>query len=192
MASIASLRDDRIMLHFAWIGSNAWHESNPDNSDIRVIDLLFNNTKTEVSVDLPEKVNAAAFQKFPFTCRKYQETEEKIGGLLVRPLEKETHPSSLYVAIEQIYDLVIRVGVFVKGNSIGPTTTDPITGKIFQQQVVQKTDKDIKLEMLKPLEKGRSYLLLVSSHNRVISAHLIEESNYDEIKKEGQQKHFLS
>ena len=65
--------------------------------DVGVVDLVFKNAKTDISVKIPENTTSTVIKKFPFTCRKYHETEMTLRGQKFKPLAKETHPNSLSV-----------------------------------------------------------------------------------------------
>lgn len=64
--------------------------------NIGVIDLVFKDAKTAVSIHLPENIHPTEPQKFRFTCLRGP---------------KETHPESLSVTVEQIRNLTIKIGL---------------------------------------------------------------------------------
>lgn len=174
MSSTAAATSDKIVLNFGWKGPNIWNGgSSRSGLDVRVVDLVFKGAKTDISVHLPENISPVAAQKFPFTCRRYHETEVELGGRRFKPLLKETHPNSLCVTVEQIRHLTVRAGFFEKGRPIGPVILDP-TGRITQQETVRRTDRDIRLEIPEELEIGQTYSLVVTSNDLSLSARLLK------------------
>ncbi|MBJ7450212.1 MAG: hypothetical protein JHC93_07645, partial [Parachlamydiales bacterium] len=142
--------------------------------EVKVVDLLFKDAKTEISVHLPDNINSSTPQKFPFTCRKYHQTEVEINGRRFKPLLKETTPDLLSVTIDQIRNLKVRAGIFERGRPIGPKIMDS-SGKISQQQTVRRSDRDINLEVPKDMEIGQTYSLVVSSIGTSLSACFVKK-----------------
>lgn len=160
MSSTPVATSEKIVLHFSWRGPNTWRGgSSRGGLDVRVVDLAFKDATTEISVDLPENINPVAPQKFSFTLRKSW---------------KETHPDSLCVTTEQIRNLALKAGVFEKGSPIGPMVMDS-SGRITQQQTLQRSDRAIGLEIPEELELGQTYSLVVSSDDLSLSARLVKE-----------------
>jgi len=174
MASASSV-SDKIHLNFAWTGPNRWRGGiSGGGLNVRVVDLVFKGAKTDISVHLPENINPMVPQQIPFTCRKYHETTMELAGRQVKPLKQETHPDSLSVTVEQIYNLTVKAGIFEQGRPIGPKVMD-FTGKITQQQSVLRSDRAVRLEIPAILELGHAYNLVVSSnHDLSLSARLVK------------------
>jgi hypothetical protein len=159
MSSVAVPTSEKIVLNFAWTGPNTWRGgSSRWGLDIRVVDLVFKDAKTDVSVHLPQNINPVVPQKFPFTCRKSW---------------KETHPDSLCVTTEQVRNLVLKAGVFEKGRPIGPMVMDS-SGRITQQETLRRSDEAIGLEVPEELELGQTYNLVVLSEDLSLSARLVK------------------
>ncbi len=157
---------DKIIVNFAWVGPNTSSGgSSRSGLDVRVVDLVFKGAKTKISVHLPENINPAGAQKFPFTCLRYHE----MG------VAKKTSPESLRVTIEQIHNFTVRVGLFEMGRPIGPKIMDSSTGEITKQQTVRRSDRDVRLEIPEAFEIGQTYSLVVSSDDLSLSARLIKE-----------------
>ena len=160
MSSTDIATNDKIVLNFSWKGPNVWKGGcSRGGLDVRVVDLVFKDAKTEISVHLPENINPEAAQKLSFTCCKYA---------------KETHPESLRVTIEQIRNLTIRAGFFEKGGFTGPRVMNSSTGRITQQQTIRRSDREIRLEIPKELEIGQIYTLIITSEDLSLSASLLK------------------
>lgn len=161
--------------------------------DVCVVDLVFNNSETDISVHIPSDISSSTMQKFPFTCRRYHETEMvMLRGQKFKSLAKETHPNSLSVTVEQIQNLVIKAGFFEKGRPIGPRVMDS-SGRISQQQTVKRSDRVVELEIPEELEIGQTYSLVVTSDDLSLSARLLKEkraNRIEESKKSVKQKEF--
>jgi hypothetical protein len=160
MSSVAGATSEKIVLNFAWEGPNTWHGGiSSGGLDLLVVDLLFKEAKTQVSVHLPEKINPDTPRKFSFTCRKFL---------------RQTKPDSLSVTVEQVRNLALKAGRFEKGKPCGPVVMDS-SGRITQQQTLKRSDKDIKLEVPEELKPGKRYTLVVTSVDLALSARLVEE-----------------
>lgn len=175
MASPAVASGQKIVLNFAWTGPNSSNRgTSPSDLDVRVVDLVFKGAKSEISVYLPENINPVG-QKFPFIRRKYHENEVEFRGRKFKALAEETHPHSLSVTIEQIQNLTVKAGFFEKGRAIGPKIIDR-SGNILQEYAMQRSHRDIRLEIPQVLESGQPYSLVVSSNDDLLlSARLIKE-----------------
>lgn len=151
---------DKIHLSFAWKGPSGklpqW-----GSLYIGVIDLLFKNAVTEVSVRIPE--TASLDKKIPFTCRKLQ-------GIF----PQETHPDVLQLTVEQVQQLTLKAGVFEESSRRGPATMDR-SGKITYQTSLIRSDRDIKLKIPEKLEVTQKYCLLITSEDLSLKAKIIEE-----------------
>ena len=186
MATTATTTREKIVLNFAWTGPNRWNGgSSLSGLDVRVVDLVFEGAKIDISVHLPENINSVALQKLPFTCRRYHETERELSGRRFKPLAEETNHDSLYVTTEQVHNLTVRVGFFEKGTPIGPMVMDP-SGKITQQQTVRRSDRDVRLQIPEEWEPGQTYNLVVSSDaNLSLSARLVKKENVSSSTEDG-------
>lgn len=172
---MASITNDKIILNFGWQGPNSkyggWSEG---GLDVRVVDLLFKNAKTEISVHIPEKISPIAVQKLSFTCRRYHEQEWELNGRKIKPLAKESHPDLLNITIEQIRNLKIKAGFFEESPHKGSVITNN-SGVITREKRELRSDRDVKLEVLEKLEIGQIYSLVITSNNLSLSARLIKE-----------------
>lgn len=176
---VTPTNDNKIILNFGWTGpstcNGGWQN---DGLDVRVVDLIFKNAKTDISVNIPENISPTRVQKLPFTCRKYQETEITLNHRKFKPLASETHPDFLKVSIEQIQNLKIKAGFFEESPNQGPSIMDR-SGKITREKRVLRSDSEVKLEIPKDLEVGQSYTLVITSDDLSLSASLQkkEETN---------------
>lgn len=166
---------ENIILNFGWIGSSSWHGGRSHGGlDIGVVDLVFKNAKTDISVHIPDNISASKVKKLSFTCRRYHELDWEINGCKFKPLAQETHPDLLKVKIEQIRNLTIKAGIFEESSHTDPAIIDS-SGKITQEKRVLRSDREIKLEVSEELEIGQKYSLVVTSHDFSLSARLIKE-----------------
>ena len=171
---------EKIILNFGWEGPSSWHGGwSHGGLDVGVVDLVFKNAKTDISVHIPDNISVSAVKKLPFTCRRYHETECELNGRKFKPLAQETHPDSLKVTIEQICNLTIKAGIFVKSPEKGPAIMDSF-GKINREKHVLRSDREIKLKVPEELEMGQTYSLVVSSDDLSLSARLLKEKKADD------------
>ncbi len=160
MSFMPSTTSEKIVLNFAWTGPNTWCGGcSGGGLSVGVVDLIFKDAKTNISVSLPENINPTTPKKLSFRCRK--------------PLG-ETRPDSLGVTTEQVRNLTLKAGVFEKGRPIGPRVMDS-SGKITQQETVTRSDRAIDLEIPQEFESGKTYSLVVSSDDLSLSARLVKE-----------------
>lgn len=166
---------EEIILNFGWEGPTSWR-GGPFRGglDVGVVDLLFKNAKTDISVHIPENISPSTIKKLPFTCRRYQETEMEIRGRKFKPLAQETHPNSLKVTVEQMRHLTIKAGIFEESPHKGPATMDH-SGRITYEKRLLRSDREIKLEGSEALEIGQTYSLVVTSNDFSFSARLLKE-----------------
>lgn len=74
MASALTATSEKIVLNFAWTGPNTWRGgSSRGGLDVRVVDLVFKDATTNISVHLPENINPVAPPKkietgYSFRC----------------------------------------------------------------------------------------------------------------------------
>lgn len=170
-----SLMSEKIIVNFGWIGPSYWQEGlSHERLDVRVVDLLFKNAKTDISVYIPENISPTTVKKLPFACRRYHETECQLNGSTFKPLAQETHPDVLRVTVEQIRCLTIKVGIFREISHTAPTTMDTF-GKIIRENRVFRSDKEITLELPEELKMDQTYNLIVTSHDFSLSARLLKE-----------------
>lgn len=166
---------EKIILNFSWEGPSSCHGGwSHGGLEVGVVDLVFKNAKTDISVHIPDNISVATVKKLPFTCRRYHETECELNGRKFKPLAQETHPDSLKVTIEQIRNLTIKAGIFEESPHTGPAIMDSF-GKITREKRVLRSDREIKLEVPEELEIGQTYCLVVSSNNLSLSARLLTE-----------------
>ena len=130
----AGVSNEKIIINFGWIGpSSCFGGLSKGGSDVRVVNLIFKNAKTEISVHIPENFTTTTVRKLPFTCRKYHEKECEISGRKFKPLAQETHPELLKVTIEQIGNLTIQAGIFEQSPHKGNAIMDSL-GKITMKK----------------------------------------------------------
>lgn len=172
----SSAISEKIILNFCWQGPSDWRGGLFNGGmDAKIVDLIFKDAKTEISVHIPEKISPSIIKKLPFTCRRYRETEWELNGQKFKPLAKETHPNLLQVTVEQIRHLTIKVGIFEESPHNGPAIMDSF-GRITREKRVLRSDTEIKLEGLEGLEIGQTYNLVVTSNNNFsFSARLLKE-----------------
>src|ERR1700722_3150091 len=161
---------EKIILNFGWQGPSSWH----GRLDVGVVDLIFKNAKTDISVHIPSDIAPTTVQQFPFTCRKYQESEVEISGRKFKPLLQETHPDSLRVTTEQIHNLRIKAGIFEESPRKGLTMMDR-SGQITTEKRLLRSDREVKLKMPEELEIGQTYRLVITSNDLSLEARLVKE-----------------
>jgi hypothetical protein len=171
-----SATNEHIIMNFRWKGPNrtdgGWSKG---GLDVKIVDLVFENAKTDISVHLSDDLPSSTSRTFPFTCRRYHETENEIRGHKFKSLAKETHPDSLKVRLEQIDGLTLKARFFEKSPNRGPAMCDSSTGKIKYEKRILRTDEKIELEVPKLLEAGATYTLVVKSDDLSLSARLKRE-----------------
>ena len=168
---------EKIILNFGWEGPSSWHGGwSHGGLDVGVVDLIFKNAKTHISVHIPDNISTFAVKKLPFTCRRYHETECELKGRKFKPLAQETHPDSLKVTIEQIRNLTIKAGIFEESPHKGPAIMDRF-GKMTREKYILRSDREIKLEVPEELEIGQTYTLVFTSNDFSFSARLLKKEN---------------
>jgi hypothetical protein len=172
----APVTSEKIILSFGWKGPSSWHGGRSHGGlDVGVVDLVFKNAKTDISVPIPDNISPPTVQKFPFTCRRYHEAEWELNGRRFKPLAQETHPDLLNVSVEQIRNLTVKAGIFKESPHQGPAIMDS-SGKIMREKRALRSDREIKLEVPEELEIGQTYTLVITSHGAaLIEARLIKE-----------------
>jgi hypothetical protein len=172
-----SATSEKIILNFGWKGPSSWQGGwTHKGLDVGIVDLVFKDAKTEISVHIPDGIAPAATQKLSFTCRRYQDTEWEVGGHKFKPLAKETHPNLLQVTVEQIRNLTIKAGIFEESPYKGPAIMDS-SGKITREKRVLRSDNDVKLEIPEELEIGQTYTLVVTSNDSLFQLALLKKRN---------------
>lgn len=170
-----SATSEKIILNFRWEGPNSkyggWQSG---GLEVRIVDLLFKDAKTSISVHIPDNLPPNTAQRFSFTCRRYHENECEIGEHKFKPLAKETHPESLRVTVEQIRNLTIKAGFFEESPHKGLAIMDR-SGKITREKRVLRSDSEVNLKIPEELEIGEIYTLVVMSNNLSLSARLVKE-----------------
>lgn len=152
-----SATGEKIGLNFGWEGPSSWHGGRSHGGlDVTVVDLVFKNEKTDISVRIPDNISPATVKKLPFTCQRGHESD------------------SLEVTAEQIHNLTIKAGIFEESPHKGPAIMDS-SGKITRETRFLRSDREIELEMPKELERGRTYSLVVRSNDLSLSAHLLRD-----------------
>jgi hypothetical protein len=175
---------EMIILNFGWAGPSKWRGGwSHGGLDVGVVDLIFKNAKTDISVHIPDNISPSSVKKLPFTCRRYQEMEWEANGRKFKPLDKETHPSSLKVTMEQIHNLTIKAGFFEESPHKGPAIMDSF-GQINREKHAIRSDREIKLEVPEELEMGQTYSLVVTSSDLSLSARLFKERANNTMKDE--------
>ncbi len=183
--------NEKIILNFGWEGPTSKNGGSSEGGlEVGVVELLFKDAKTEISVDIPENISPSRVTKLPFICRRYQETECEIQGRKFKPLQQETRPNSLTATIEQMRNLTIKAVFFEESPNKGPKIMD-IHGKITQKTYDLRTDREIKLEVPEELEIGQTYSLIITSNKLSLTARLLKEEkvktevkvNNDEFKR---------
>lgn len=175
MTSATVASSSKIVLDFAWKGPNSWKGGIANGGfDIRVVDLLFRDTESEIRVDLPGNINPYVPQKFPFTLRRYRDIEIQLEDRKVKPLALESHPLSLTVNIEQMRDLTLRFNFF-ENQPIGPQVKDCSAEELVQYQVIQRVEQEMRLNIPDELFVDQNYTISISSKRCELSARLVEQ-----------------
>lgn len=172
-----STSDAKIIINFGWEGKTRRYGGlSRGGLEIRVVDLVFNGGKIDISVDIPQNL-PPSFRKLPFTCRRYLETERVIRGRSVRMIDKETYPDLLKVSLKKFItegELTLKAGIFEPSPQQGPTIIDE-SGKFVRENRVIRSDREIKLEIPENLEADQIYTLFVKSTKFTFSACLVKD-----------------
>lgn len=164
-----------IIINFGWKGPNTWRGGwTKGGLDAKVVDLLFKDAKTEISVHIPDHISPEKVQKLPFTCRRYHDKESNLNGRKFKLLDKETHPQLLKITAQQVRNLTIKAGIFEKSPRQGPPTMDS-SGRITREEYVLRSDREIKLQVPSDLEIGKTYCLEITSKDFSFEARLVKE-----------------
>ncbi len=160
MASQLVPTSSPIVLFFKWEGPCSSHNM---QRDVGVVDLIFKNTKDQVSVSIPEKGSSHQKQFLPFTLRSIHP---------VHPLlNKERSSEALQLTIEQIKNLTLKAGIVEQSSKKGPATLDA-NGKVIHQIFFERYDLEMEIEFPETLEEGQSYCLTVNSEENDLTAKL--------------------
>ena len=162
MAAAFSIYDRNITLTPFFEGSNTFKGGIEHGGlEALVVDLIVWDLSTKISVSIPEHTNSADEpKKLKFSCIR--------SGA-------STRPDSLRLSIDQIKNLVIRVGTFEKGRPVGPKIMDTRTGEVSQQQTLIRDDVITSLKLPESLEPHQKYRLIVSSHLVVPNTNIAEK-----------------
>ena len=151
---------DKIILNFGWMGPSIWQEPKTQcKLDVCAITLIFENTRTNIFVSIPEIVNPKTTRKLPFTCSRQQETEFPIETELTT--RQTTQSDQLKVAIERMSTLTVVANIIKEL---------PFT-RAFGEKQHQTIYREIKLELPNQWEVGETYLLIVTSTSALLSAY---------------------
>lgn len=175
--------NNKVPVCFYWVGSNTWNGGwSKGGLDAKVIDLIFQGSKTSVSVSIPDGMTATDSRKLSFTCRKYGEQEVELNGRKFKPLIKESAPDLLNLTVDQILNLTLKIGIFEESPNKGPSVVDR-TGKITQEKRVLRSDRAIALALPESFEPGKIYKLTVTAKDFSFSADL-QKVDEDKFRKE--------
>lgn len=136
---------DKVTLTFGWSGEIS---KGKGAVEIKIVDLLFKDAKTKISVHLPDNLPTTSLQKLPFTCTR------------IHSIPSETRPERLNVTIEQVQNLTLQAGYFEKGQD--------------EKSCVRK-DSRISIDHFQSLEVGKQYRLVITSKDLELKASLVKE-----------------
>jgi hypothetical protein len=150
----------KISINFGWQGPNrqagGWANG---GLDVNVVDLQFQDVRTDVRVPIPYNIPPAILQKIPFNCQ-INLNQPRIGSKVVKNIE--TQRDLLDVSIERMRTLTLRAGFLQR---------DP-NNRLNSVRI----DLDVPLALPEELVAGQTYcLVLKADTNLFLSASLIEE-----------------
>lgn len=149
-----AIEREAISLSFAWKGATV-----KEPLSIQVVQLVFQNSGAEVSVNLPQEPPKKRLSSLRFICDfgSRRNTSERLN-----------------VEIKLVRTMEVKVGVFEPGPSRGPRMMSP-SGEVFCQETVRRRDHSIPLTLPKDFEIGQKYQLVVSSNDLSPTAALVRE-----------------
>lgn len=157
--------DASIMFTFGWQGPNRYGKGWADNGlDTTLVNLVFENAKTKISVRIPENISPAVPQQLSFTCRRF-------NGKFC---ESESNPDILKVAIEKIRGLKILAAIDELSPHTGPRIMDS-QGRITAERRILRSERQVPLQLPEDLEAGQTYNLVVTSNDYSFSAALVKK-----------------
>jgi hypothetical protein len=150
----------KISINFGWQGPNkqdgGWTNG---GLNVNVVDLQFQDVRTDVSVLIPDNIQPGMLQKIPFHCR-INLNQPRDGGKVVKTIEARR--DLFDVSIERVQNLTLRAG-FLQRN---PNDRLNFT----------RSNLDVPLTLPEQLVAGKTYLLVVKADEHLfLSASLIEE-----------------
>lgn len=170
---MAAPASNKIALSFGWMGSSCWNGGiSHGGLEVGVIDLLFQNASTEVSVTIPQDTNCSKVKRFPFTCRKYSQIPMTIDGRTFRPLAQETTPNVVSVTIEKMRNLTIRAGIFEE--SPHSSYVMDTSGRVTKPLSLLRSNREIHFKLKEELESDQHYTLVIESADKALTARLVK------------------
>ncbi len=156
-----------IILNFGWEGPSSidggWSRG---GLEVGIVDLVFKNSTTEVSVGIPDDISPITAQVLPIKCR-----EDGGTGGEINVFSRTTQYERLEVTVEQIRNLTLKAGFFSESPYKGNATMDHL-GNITHERRVLRSDREVALEVPEELESGKCYTLIVTSDQLELSARL--------------------
>lgn len=164
--------DQRIALSFKWVGSNQWGGGwSKGGLDVNVVDLLFEDMKTKISVHLPRPLSPLSIQKFPFTCSK------------LNPPQKIT-PDIIRVELCKFKNLNLRIAYFDMDPKQVHCKIE--CSKVIRQGLLRRIDRVIKPLLPQEIVPEKKYTLVINSDEffcfsaKVIEDELLIDQKMDE------------
>lgn len=150
-----------IQVSFYW----QCQQKRSQNTNVGVVDLLFKNTTSEVSVSIPDQIDPRVMRRLNFTCRGHYP-----NGWLA----SEKKADSLVVTINQIKNLKVVAGLFEEYTNPFMRVRD-LSGRETAEKRLRRTDDDVQMEQPQELEIGKSYRIVFTSNERGMSAQLVKD-----------------
>ncbi len=171
-----SIGEGKITLDCFWNGPNkldgGWTQG---GLDVGVIDLIFQNSQSTFSVNLPPNLPTTKPTKVSFVMRKPSK------------FVLETHPDKLQVTIEKLSGLTLKVGYIDKSPKSGNIKTLHPNGQWESNLIARRTDSPLKLKMPDEWIAGEHYHLYISSsENLELRAQIVKAKKKTKVAKSAQ------
>lgn len=168
---------NNVVLSVAWkegVSKICYGEKN-ETFTIKMIQLIFENCVTEITVDIPENISSDKKTNLKFRFRQYQEKKVEVNGFRFQPIAKESYPKTIYAEIKQVQELKMKVAGSIPKNEVAEgekseTLPDETTAFSMDHAVIFEVPKDI--------EKGKRYCIEISSNGKLpLTAKLVKAPN---------------
>lgn len=130
------------------------------------VDLVFKNSKNEVSVNVPDRIDPDVMQRLNFTC-----CDRLPNGMIFDAKQVD----SLKMTVEQIKNLKVVAGLLEESPSRGPMVMDS-SGRVTSEKRYLRNNREVHLEQPQEIELGQSYRIVFNSTEQGMSAKLVKES----------------
>lgn len=154
----SQLSPDKIFLSFEWKGPNTY-TTTLGSSKVFVVDIIFKDTKTQISVSIPE-ISSDKQKRLAFNC--YRPAMDLPPSV--------THPEQLRIDLEKVKSLTVKATILEEKLPVIASSGNmtPISRAISVEEAQLKTQDHI--------EPGVAYCLIVNSKSDQLTASLVKDT----------------